>query len=79
MSLDNLKRIVDDIKSDGSIEEVFLHFFGEPYLYPDIHDAILYVNDAGLKSCIATNGSRFDEETNKKIINIIKEKRPYRK
>jgi len=71
MSLDNLKRIVDDIKSDGSIEEVFLHFFGEPYLYPDIHDAILYVNDAGLKSCIATNGSRFDEETNKKIINAL--------
>jgi uncharacterized protein len=69
MSLDQAKRILDELRASDKIKEQFtLNFFGgEPLLYPELVKAIIeYGNatwkDRELKYFISTNGTYWDED-----------------
>ena len=69
MPIETFKNIVDQIKDEGSVNSIYLHFFGEPYLYPNIIEAIQYVKAQGMVSSLATNGSLFNRNLDRVIEN----------
>lgn len=44
------------------------YFQGEPFIYPEIHKAISFANEAGIFTMTSTNGHFLDEEQCRKII-----------
>ncbi|WP_417912846.1 radical SAM protein, partial [Candidatus Electronema sp. TJ] len=64
-SLDEAKRVLDDIKSYAS--PVVVLSGGEPLLRPDIFDIAAYGTGLGLRMCLATNGTLVTEEICRKI------------
>ncbi|WP_417914646.1 radical SAM protein [Candidatus Electronema sp. JM] len=64
-SLDEAKRVLDDIKSYAN--PVMVLSGGEPLLRPDIFDIAAYGGSLGLRMCLATNGTLVTEEICRKI------------
>jgi heme b synthase len=59
-SLDEAKRVIDDIVSYAS--PVVVLSGGEPLLRDDVFDIAAYGNEKGLRMCLATNGALVTEE-----------------
>ena len=68
MSLDNFKRIVDDVKSSTSL--VLLYVSGEPFLNPSIYEMIEYLTENRIASIISTNGHFL--ETDEKAEKLVR-------
>lgn len=64
-SLDEAKRILDDIRSYAS--PVVVLSGGEPLLRPDVFDIARYGTALGLRMCLATNGSLVTADTCRQI------------
>lgn len=56
MDFDLFKKIVNQIKSMQSVEEVFIHWRGEPLCYNNFVSAIEYMSDLYAKKIVFTNG-----------------------
>jgi radical SAM protein with 4Fe4S-binding SPASM domain len=65
-SLDEAKRVLDDIRSYAS--PVVVLSGGEPLLRPDVFDIASYGTTLGLRMCLATNGSLVTADTCRQII-----------
>lgn len=65
-SLDEAKRVLDDIRSYAS--PVVVLSGGEPLLRPDVFDIARYGTALGLRMCLATNGSLVTADTCRLII-----------
>ena len=64
-SLDEAKRVLDDIRSYAS--PVVVLSGGEPLLRPDVFDIARYGTALGLRMCLATNGSLVTADTCRQI------------
>jgi MoaA/NifB/PqqE/SkfB family radical SAM enzyme len=64
-SLDEAKRILDDISSYA--QPVVVLSGGEPLLRKDVFDIAKYGTEKGLRMCLATNGTLVTEETCRNI------------
>ncbi len=64
-SLDEAKRVLDDISSYAS--PVVVLSGGEPLLRPDVFDIAEYGGAKGLRMCLATNGTLVTEEIAERI------------
>ena len=64
-SLDEAKRVLDDIRSYAS--PVVVLSGGEPLLRPDVFDIARYGTALGLRLCLATNGSLVTADTCRQI------------
>lgn len=58
MSLESLRRILDELKRVGEpVEYVMFSAMGEPFLYPHLREACEMVKEAGFTVVVTTNGS----------------------
>jgi heme b synthase len=64
-SLEEAKRVLDDIKSYAN--PVMVLSGGEPLLRSDVFDIASYGTELGLRMCLATNGTLVTEETCRNI------------
>jgi len=62
MDLDLAKKILGDLADMGHHRPIRLHLLGEPLLYPRMAEFVEAAHAVGQRICIATNGSRFQEE-----------------
>jgi MoaA/NifB/PqqE/SkfB family radical SAM enzyme len=60
LSLDEIKKIIDDIASFAS--PILVLTGGEPLYRDDVFDIALYAKEKGLKVALATNGTLIDEK-----------------
>jgi len=68
MSLDLIKKIVEECK--GRKQFLGIHFaeFGEPLMNPKISEMVSFISKAGIKSQIVTNGLLLNDEMIKSLI-----------
>ncbi|MDP8253474.1 MAG: radical SAM protein [Candidatus Kaelpia aquatica] len=67
--LDTLKNILDDVKNMGA-KEVYYSGGGEPFMHPDIMEALEYTKRLGLTCYINTNFTLLDKEKIDRLIAI---------
>jgi MoaA/NifB/PqqE/SkfB family radical SAM enzyme len=66
MSMSVYEKIIQE--GAGFLEFVWLHFFGEPLINPDIYKMIDMAEDAGIRTGMSTNGTRLDEKASAKLL-----------
>ena len=61
LSIDSIKRILDDINKNVSYRIIYFHNINEPFLYPFIDDVIQYCDKYKIRYGITTNGLLLDD------------------
>lgn len=70
MEFSLFKKGIDEIAKENITDTVGFHILGEPFIYPQIIDALCYAKEKGLKLDLTTNGSLLNHEVVKKLINM---------
>lgn len=66
LKLNQFKKWLEPVKD--TIWSINFYFQGEPYIHPQIHEAIEYASRAGIYTMTSTNGHFLDEEQAKHIV-----------
>ncbi len=66
MSMSVYQKIIEE--GAGFLEFIWLHFFGEPLINPDIYKMIDMAEDAGIRTGMSTNGTRLDEQASAALL-----------
>ena len=66
LKLNQFKKWLDPVKD--TLWSINFYFQGEPFIHPQIHEAIQYANDAGIYTMSSTNGHFLDPEQSEKIV-----------
>ncbi len=56
MPLPHFKALIDDIAANIPYSIVYLHYLGEPLLYPRLPEALAYCDEHGVRAGLTTNG-----------------------
>lgn len=67
LKIAQFKKWLDPVKN--SICSINFYFQGEPYIHPQIHEAIAYASKAGIYTMSSTNGHFLDPVNAEKIVN----------
>ncbi|MBI5183986.1 MAG: radical SAM protein [Nitrospinae bacterium] len=70
MRYDLVKRIIDELAENNITEKITFHIMGEPFMHPNIFDAMEYGIKRGIKIGLTTNGSYLTPENSDKLIRI---------
>ncbi len=66
MNMTVYERIIHE--GAGFLEFIWLHYFGEPLINPDIYKMIDMAEDAGIRTGMSTNGTRLDAKAAVKLL-----------
>lgn len=66
LKLNQFKKWLDPVKD--TLYSINFYFQGEPYIHPQIHEAIEYASRAGIYTMTSTNGHFLDDEQAGKIV-----------
>lgn len=66
LKLNQFKKWIDPVKD--SLWSITFYFQGEPYINPQIHEAIKYASNAGIYTMSSTNGHFLNSEQSEKIV-----------
>ncbi|MBO1224066.1 MAG: radical SAM protein [Candidatus Scalindua sediminis] len=57
-----VRKIINEIIKDGTLDHVILNDYGEPFLYPRFKDVLQLCKENGVRMRFATNGTLFTHE-----------------
>lgn len=59
MPFNVVKKIIDEIKEDGTLDHVVLNNYGEPFLYPEFKKVLKLCKESKIRVRFGTNGTLF--------------------